>query len=132
MLYHSIESSLDLKDDQDVFEGLVHTTKVKKELKDLLTAVEEIESEAKGLINSKAKALYGSDWQVIDGDKFSITKSPTGDIYTINGEPNKKFIKIKKSVNADEVDNFVAEHEKLPVGIELNDKRGESLRINLK
>jgi hypothetical protein len=132
LLYRAIETATELKNDKDVFEGLTQIAKTKSELKDLLETVEKIETESKGLINSRAKALYGNDWQVIAGEHFKVTRSKTGEIYTINGEPNKKFIKVKKSVDSKAVEDFVADNDKLPAGIEINDKRGESLRITVK
>ena len=127
-----IEKSLKLEEDQDFFNELSTIQMFKTIVKDSLEEIESFETEAKGLINNKAKALYGDDWQVIAGEHFKITKSKTGEMYTINGDPNKKFVKTKKSVDSKEVDNFIAENSKLPAGIEINDKRGESLRITLK
>ena len=127
-----IEKSTDLKDDKSFFYNLSLITKYKNLVKDALEGIEKLEKDTKGLINARAKALYGDDWQVIDGNGFSITRSRTGEIYTINGEPNKKFVIVKKSVDSKAVEDFILENEKLPAGIELSDKRGESLRITLK
>lgn len=127
-----IEKSTDLKDDKSFFYNLSVITKYKNLVKDALEDIEKLEKDTKGLINAKAKALYGDNWQVIDGNGFSITRSRTGEIYTINGEPNKKFVIVKKSVDSKAVEDFILENEKLPAGIELSDKRGESLRITLK
>jgi hypothetical protein len=128
----TIENSAKLEDDKQFFTDLTAITQFKTIIKDSLEELESFESEVKGLINTKAKALYGESWQVIAGEHFKITRSKSGELYLINGKPNTKFTKVKISVDSKEVDNFVAEHGKLPAGIEINDKRGESLRITVK
>lgn len=126
-----IEASKDIKGDEAYFEQLVEIQRVKNQLGDIADLIKSIESEAKGLINNKAKALYGDNWQVIKGERFKILRSKTGDVYLINGEPNSKFVKVKKSIDTKIVDSYVTEKGKLPKGIEINDQRGESIRITI-
>ena len=127
-----IEEAPDLASDKEFFNHLSSVSAFKKKLKDALEELDALEKDVKGLINSRAKALYGPDWQVIAGDHFKITRSKTGDMYTINGNPSPQFIKVKKTVDSKLVEEFIVKNDKLPKGIEINDQRGESLRITIK
>jgi hypothetical protein len=131
-LREQIEKATELTGDEEFFEQLSAVEVVKKQLKDVEDQIKTVEAEAKGMINARAKALYGNDWQVISGKHVKITRSKTGDVYTINGTPSAKFVKVKKSVDSKLVDEYVVKNSKLPKGIEINDKRGESLRITVK
>lgn len=131
-LRKSVENATKIEDDEEFFLQMSTVTGIKKLLKDALEAVDSVETDVKGLINSKAKALYGNDWQTIAGEHFKITRSKTGDLYLVNGTPNARFTKVKVSVDSKAVEEFVAKNDKLPKGIELNDQRGESLRITIK
>lgn len=128
----ALDSSKKITGDEDYFTTLSGIQAIKKDVKDVLEQVESLEAEAKGLIDNKAKALLGDNWQVIDGEKVKIVKSPTGSVYELTDTASPKFIITKKSVNTDEVDAFVEKNAKLPKGIMLNPKRGSSIRINLK
>lgn len=133
-LHKTIEESLNFNDNEMLFGQLSSITTAKNEIKDLLDKVEKIELEAKGLINSKAKALYGNDWQVISGKGYKILRSPTGAVFTRNPaiKVDKKFIKIVESINTDAVKAELDKTEKLPTGIELNPDRGETIKITIK
>ena len=131
-LREQIESATKIDDAESFFEEITKIEKAKKEIKDLSDQIYSMEQDVKGLINTKAKALYGGDWQVIKGERFKITRSKTGDVYLVNGTPSAKFTKVKVSVDSKTVDDYVTEHDKLPKGIEINDQRGESLRITIK
>lgn len=131
-LKKSVENASKIADAEEFFKQMSAVAGIKKLLKNALEDIEGVETDAKGLINSKAKAEYGADWQVIAGDGFKITRSKTGDLYLVNGNPNKQFIKVKTSVDSKAVEEFVAKNDKLPAGIEINDQRGESLRITIK
>jgi len=131
-LKKAVEEATKLEDDQDFFLQMGSVAGLKKLVKDVLEEVEAVEQDVKGLVNTKAKALYGNDWQVISGDHFKITRSKTGDLYLINGTPAPQFIKVKKSVDSRAIEEYVAKNDKLPKGIEINDQRGESLRITFK
>lgn len=130
----TIEGALKLEDNQDVFYALIDVARVKEQVKILLEKVETVERDAKGLVNSKAKALYGDDWQTIVGKGYKINRSPTGSIYIANPDipVSKKFLIIKESVNAKAVDEYVIAKEKLPKGIEINPSRGYSITIKVK
>ena len=127
-----IETATKIDSDERFFEGITIIERVKKDIKDLSDDIYSIEQDVKGLINTKAKAIYGGDWQVIKGETFKITRSKTGDLYLINGEPHKKFLKVKTSVDSKAVDEYIEKYDALPRDIEINDKRGESLRITIK
>lgn len=131
-LREQIEKATKIEDGEKFFESLSEVYKIKAEIGAVLDQITSIETEAKGLINSKAKALYGNEWQAISGEKFKITRSRTGDVYSIVGNAPPRFVKIKKSVDSKAVDNYVAEKGKLPTGIEINDQRGESIRVTIK
>lgn len=130
----SLAEAEKLEEAEGMIEQLTNITKAKKELKDLLDIVEKYEAAAKGLINSRAKNLYGHDWQAIAGDGFKISRSKTGAIYTRNPDiaVSKKFIEVKESINTKAVDAYFDEKEALPKGIELNPTRGEMIRITIK
>ncbi len=133
-LHEAIDEALDLKDNEMLFGQLSSITSAKNDVKELLDKVEKIELEAKGLINSKAKALYGNDWQVISGKGYKILRSPTGSVFTRNPDVkvSKKFIKIVESIDTDAVKAELDKTEKLPKGIELNPSRGETIKITIK
>lgn len=127
-----IEEATKISDDEKFFRQLSEVAEFKKQLKDVAEALDSIETDVKGLINAKAKAIYGPDWQAIKGETFKITRSKTGDMYLVNGTPNAKFTKVKVTVDSKAVEEFLVKNDKLPAGIEVNDKRGESLRITIK
>ena len=133
-LHKAIDEALDLKDNEMLFGQLSSITSAKNDVKEILDKVEKIELEAKGLINSKAKALYGNDWQVISGKGYNILRSPTGSVFTHNPDVkvHKKFIKIVESIDTDAVKAELDKTEKLPKGIELNPSRGETIKITIK
>lgn len=132
-LKSSIEGFISYQDNEELFSKLSSVVKAKKELLDALEKIEAIEKESKGIINSKAKSLYGSDWKVIAGKGYKITRSSTGAVYTINPEVkvNKKFLKVIESIDTKAVELELEKTEKLPKGIEYNPQRGESLRITI-
>lgn len=130
----SISAAEKLEDNKQMLEQLTVITKAKNEIKDLLETVEKYESAAKSIINARAKQLYGEDWQAIAGDGFKISRSFTGAVYTLNPDYKtpKKFLKVVTSIDTKAVDAYRDEKEKLPVGVELNPTRGESIRITIK
>lgn len=117
---------------EEFYNTLLSITGFKNSIKEALDEVDGLEREVKSLINDRAKKDYGNDWQAIKGDNFKITRSKTGSMYLINGKPNSKFVVVKSTVNSDAVNEFVENNERLPKGIEINDQRGESLRITVK
>jgi len=129
----SLEGFVSYQDNEELFSKLSSIATAKKQLTDALEQVESIEKQAKGIINSKAKTLYGTDWKVIAGKGYKITRSKTGAVYMINPDikVSKKFLKVVESVNTEAVELALEKTEKLPKGIEYNSKRGESLRITV-
>ena len=113
----AVEKATKIDDAESFFEELTQIQRAKMDIKKLTDDLYSIEQDVKGLINTKAKALYGGDWQVIKGEHFKITRSKTGDVYLVNGTPNAKFTKVKVSVDSKAVDEHVIEHDKLPKGI---------------
>jgi hypothetical protein len=130
-LRDQLESATKIEDGEAFFETLAAVYKAKAEMDAAYDLLKSIETEAKGLINTKAKALYGNEWQAIKGERFKITRSRTGDVYAITGAPQKKFLKVKTSVDSKLVDAYVTTKGKLPAGIEINDQRGESIRVTI-
>lgn len=128
-----ITESATLEDNEELFTRLSSIAHAKKLLKDALDDIESIEGEAKGLINNRAKTLYGASWQVIAGKGYKINRIPTGSIYVRNPDipAPKKFIEIKESINTAAVDLFIEKTGKLPKGIEVNPARGDSIRISV-
>lgn len=133
-LKQAIASAKDLNDNEAAFAELSKVSQVKKQIKDVLDTLESIEAEAKSEIDSRAKALYGSDWQAIAGRGYKISRSRTGSVYTINPEikPLKKYLVIKETVNTKLVEAEVEVNGKLPKGIEINPSRGTMIKVTIK
>ena len=128
----SIADVKDIDKAEDFFAQLSEVQRVKTEINDVLDLLKSVEAEAKGLINSKAKALFGDEWKAIKGHGFKITRSHTGAVFNITGQPNAKFYDTKKVVKSDEVKEYIVAHDgKLPSGIEYNPSRGESISIKV-
>ena len=132
-LAKSINEAIKLEDNEEMFNQLCQVKVAKKELEDALERLDKIEIIAKGLINSKAKQFYGTDWQTICSKNYKITRSQTGNIYVRNQDHvNKKFIELKETILTKVIDSEIEKTGKLPKGIEVNPSRGESIRITLK
>lgn len=133
-LARSINEAIKLDDNEEMFNHLCNVKRAKSELEDALEKLENIEIIAKGLINSKAKELYGIDWQTIASKNYKITRSKTGNIYVRNPEisVNKKFLKIVESLDTKAIDAELEKTQKLPKGVEVNPNRGDSIRITIK
>lgn len=133
-LSEAISEAIKLDDNDTMFSELGAVTKAKKQLQDALEALDKVETVAKGLINSKAKQLYGEDWQTIVGQGYKITRSKTGAVYTRNPDvpTPKKFIKIVESLDTKLIDLEFDKTGTLPKGVEINPTRGESIRITIK
>lgn len=127
-----VQGASQLEDNQQLFEQLASISKAKKLVEDALEEVLAVETEAKGLINAKAKALYGHDWQAIKGKGYKISRQQTGAVYEFT-DPEKvadEFVKIKMDPNAATITNYRETHDNaLPKGVGLNEHRGESIRV---
>jgi len=130
-LKETIENALDLNDNQQLFEQLIEFERVKKQVSDIMDSIKSIEADAKGLIASKANALYTDKWEAIKGQNYKITKSPTGSVFEIDGEPAEEFIVIKKTANTKAVNQYIKDNGKLPDGLQYNASRNTSIRINI-
>lgn len=128
-----INDSKDLNDNEQLFANLVQFARAKKKINDLLDQIISIEEDAKGLIKSRAQALYGDGWQAIKGRGYKISRSSTGAVFSIQPDkkPPKDFLIIKESLDSKKVEQFIKETGKLPKGIEYNASRGTSLRITV-
>ena len=133
-LKSSILEATDLNDNEAMFAKLTEISKAKKELADALDQISSLESLAKSEIDSRAKTLYGKDWQAIAGSGYKISKSYTGAVYNISPDvkPAKKYLVIKESINTKVVEAELEVSGKLPKGIEPNKSRGTMIRISLK
>lgn len=133
-LKNSIQEADDLNNNEEMFEKLTQIAVAKKELSEALDQITSIESLAKSEIDSRAKTLYGINWQAIAGSGYKISRSFTGAVYNINPEvkPNKKYLVVKETVNTKAVEAELEMSGKLPKGIEPNKSRGSMLRITLK
>lgn len=127
-----VGEALSLDDNAAVFSKLAEFAHVKTKLKDIEELVDKAEAEIKGIINSKAKALYGPNWQAIAGPGYKISRSFTGAKYEQVGAAPEEFIIVKQSVDSKAVDNYVKGHSALPEGIAVNQARGESIRMSIK
>lgn len=127
----SVDEALKLEDNGELFGQLAAIAKTKKQVADVMEQVEQIERDAKGLINAKAKALYGPNWQAIKGPGYKISRSMTGSKYEHAAGAPEQFIIVKTSVDSKAVDKYVTETNELPTGIAYNPSRGESIRITV-
>lgn len=130
-----IDNIKDVDTDEDFFKGLSAIAIAKEVLGDALEVVLGYEIQSKGLINAKAKILYGPDWQVIKGEHFKISRSFSGAVYEISDEDKVEsdFVKVKIGPNAKTIETFRETHDnKLPDGVALNEHRSESIRIAVK
>ena len=130
-----IDKAKDFETDEEFFKALASISAAKGIAAEALEIIETFEQAAKGMINAKAKALYGPDWQVIKSEHFKISRSFTGQLYEITNaddvEPD--FLKVSFKPNAREIETFRETHDnKLPEGIAINEHRGESIRVAIK
>ena len=129
-----IDKAKDFETDEEFFKALASISAAKGIVADALEIVELFEQNAKSLINARAKALYGPDWQVIKSEHFKISRSFTGQLYEIvdDDKVDPDFLKVKLAPNAKEIETFRETHEnKLPDGIAINEHRGESIRVKI-
>lgn len=126
-----ITDSKDLNDNEQLFSNLVQFARAKKQIGSLLDQIISIEEEAKGLIKSKAQALYGDGWQAIKGKGYKISRSETGSVFAVEGKPPKEFLIVKESLDTHLVEAYIKETGKLPKGISYNPSRGTSIRITV-
>ena len=127
-----VSEALKLEDNAELFTKLAEFAKIKKQIADAVEAIDRVEVDIKGVINAKAKQLYGNDLQAIAGPGYKISRSFTGAKYEHVGEASEEFIVTKLSINSKAVDTYVKEHSDLPTGIAVNSARGESIRITVK
>ena len=126
-----IEEATSLEENQALFDKLAEVQRIKAGFQEVADLIDKHEREVKAAINQKAKALYGPDWTAIAGQGYKITRSKTGSVYDITGKPPKDLVEVKTTVKTKLVDEYVKSKGKLPKGIELNPKRGESIRIKV-
>jgi len=126
-----IKDSTDLNDNEQLFSNLVQFARAKKQIGDVLDQITSIEDEAKGLIKSKAQALYGDGWQAIKGKGYKISRSYTGAVFSLDGKAPKEFVIVKESLDSKLIENYIKETGKLPKGVSYNPSRGTSLRITV-
>jgi hypothetical protein len=133
-LLESIAKSGDLGNDPEVFNALAEVERVKASFKAAQKKLDEIEKQAKEVINGRAKALYGDNWSVIKDseDRYKILRTPTGSVFEATDDADDEFLKLQISVDTDKVETFIKENSKLPEGIQYNPNRGQSIRINVK
>lgn len=128
----AVEDSKTLEDNELIFAKLSQIAFNKKQITALLETFDEVERTVKQVINDKAKALYGPNWKIVKGHGYSITKSPTGSVYQISGEPKPEFVEIKLSPKTEAIEEFIKANSTLPEGIAVNPTRNESIRIMVK
>ena len=127
-----IREADDLERNDELFSHLAQIARIKQDFKDVEELLDKLELEIKAEINEKAKALYGPQWQAIKGDGYKITRSYTGSIYEIAGEPAPELIEVKQTIKSKLVDEYVKAKGTLPAGIGYNPNRGEAIRISVK
>lgn len=127
----TIENALELNDNQQLFEKLIEFESAKKKINDALDLIKSIETDAKGLIISKANTLYTDKWEAIKGKNYKITKSSTGSVFNVTDEAPDEFVVIKRTANTKVINQYIKDNGKLPKGLEYNESRGVSLRITV-
>jgi len=130
-----LDNSKKIETDEKFFASLSAIVNAKNLIKDALDDIESYESQAKGQINAKAKALYGQDWTVIAGEHFKISRSPVGQLYEVT-DPDKvdaEYVTIKISPNSRTIETYRESHDNtIPEGIAINEQRTESIRVAIK
>jgi hypothetical protein len=127
-----ISEASELENNDELFGHLAEIARIKQDFKDVTEVLDRLELEIKQEINEKAKALYGPQWQAIKGDGYKITRSYTGSIYEVTGEPAPELIEVTKSIKSKLVEEYVKAKGTLPEGIGYNPNRGEAIRITVK
>ena len=127
----SIAESKTLEDNELIFAKLSQIAFDKAQIAVFLDTFEKIEREVKQAVNDKAKSLYGTEWTAVKGQGYKITRSFTGSVYEIVGEPDSEFLDIKISPKSKAIEVFVKAKSTLPKGITYNPNRGESIRITV-
>jgi hypothetical protein len=127
-----ISEAADLENNDELFGHLAEIARIMQDFHDVQDLLDKLHLDIKTEINDKAKALYGPQWQAIKGDGYKITRSHTGSIYEIAGEPAPELIEVKQSIRSKLVDEYVKAKGTLPEGIGYNPNRGEAIRITVK
>lgn len=127
----AVEESKTLEDNDKLFGQLASFAFDKQQVAIFNDAFEKIEREVKQVINDKAKSLYGADWKAIKGTGYKISRSMTGSIYEITGEPKPEFVDIKITPKTKTIEDFIKAKSTLPDGIAYNPNRNESIRISV-
>jgi hypothetical protein len=127
-----ISEAAELENNDELFGRLAEIARIKQEFRDVEEVFDKLELEIKAEINEKAKALLGPDWKVIKGHGYKITRSSTGSIYEITGEPAPELVEIKRSLNSKLVDEYMKAKGELPDGVGYNPIRGQAIRITVK
>lgn len=129
-----ILKSKDLEKDSDFFDAMSAISFAKKKVADALEDVTRLEEQAKGLINAKAKALYGKNWQVIRGEHFKISRQFTGQVYELTDVEKvaEEYLKVKFTPNTRTIEQYRETHDNtLPEGVTINEERRESIRVTI-
>lgn len=146
----AIEACEDLKlDSKTILEQLVKIDDAKKEVKKLKDAFDTAEAEVKAAINTRAKALYGDEWEAIKGNGYKISRSGTGAAYIVetgldeeataedkvswivSNPESLAYLKVDVKVDKDLADQHIKDTNELPPKIVANCDRGESIRITV-
>jgi hypothetical protein len=127
-----ITEANELEDNEQLFGRLAEIDRLKQDFEDVRDILDKFEADIKGEINSKATALYGTDWKVIKGNGYKINRSATGSKYDIIGEPAAELIEVKRSLKSKLVDEYVKAKGELPEGVGYNPIRGQSIKITVK
>lgn len=128
-----VKATPDLISDQNFFQSLAQFKRIKSEFDQLGEELAEAEKEIKQAINDRAKATFGDQWQAIAGDRWKISRSWSGSVYTIDDlDKASDFIKLAEpKPDTDAIDEFVAKNSALPEGVSRNDNRSEVIRISV-
>lgn len=128
-----INEASNLNDNNDFFKKLSEINQAKSELKDILEEVDSIEQEIKSVINGRAKQLYGSDWQVIKGRGYKLSRYFSGDIFSRleDQKIDKKYLKIIERLDSKIIEETIVKTGALPKGLEYNNNRSEVIRISV-
>lgn len=128
----AVKASKTLEDNELIFAKLSAIAFDKAQVAAFTDAFEKIEREVKQIINDKAKVLYGPEWTAVKGTGYKISRSLTGSVYEISGEPKSEFLDIKIAPKTKAIDNFIKAKSTLPDGIAYNPNRSDSIRITVK
>ena len=118
-----------LEDEAQFLAGLSAVSFAKKQLHEGLAKVEELEAQAKTLINDRLKAT-DPEWTLRESEHYKITRQLLDTDHNISPKTVAKFVKTKKTANDPAIREYRDTHNgKLPAGVSIRVAAHESIKV---